>query len=151
MEEMMRRYLCDRYDTEHRLLPAPGDARRYQVLQWVHAAEGTFMLHALAILYARWQQKDGDVARTEAGLKGNVERDFDWLEGELGRQPGRFLVGDAVTAADVMMEFSVDFILTRKLGVHATGDRWRKIGEYVAACQGNERWKAAQRKTGHRL
>ncbi len=61
------------------------------------------MLHSLAILYARWNQKGGDVAATEAGLAVNVQKDLDYLASELGKSKGKFLVGDSPTAADVMM------------------------------------------------
>jgi glutathione S-transferase len=46
-------YLCDTYDKEGRMIPQQQPARK-NVQQWIHAAEGTFLLHALAITYARW-------------------------------------------------------------------------------------------------
>ena len=107
------------------------------------------MLHALAILYARWNQRDGDVSKTEEGLKGNVGKDFDWLESELQRSNGKFLLGDSVTAADVMMEFSLDFIITRQLGMEKC--RWDKIATYLKACQATPTWQKAREKTGHKL
>ena len=137
------------YDTEHRLLSAPGDPKRYQILQWVHASEATYALHALAVLYARWQQKGGDVAATEAALSVNVQKDLDYLESELGKNGGKFLIGDTPTAADMMMEFTVDFILTRELGTK--GKTWEKIERYRKECQSTESWVKAQKKTGHRL
>ena len=85
------------------MLPPLGDPKRYQILQWVHAAEATYMLHSLAILYARWNQKGGDVAATEAGLAVNVQKDLDYLATELGKSKGKFLVGNGPTAADMMM------------------------------------------------
>ncbi|KAK0926762.1 hypothetical protein LTR57_003804 [Friedmanniomyces endolithicus] len=142
-------YLCDKYDTEHRLLPPLGDPKRYQVLQWVHAAEATYMLHSLAILYGRWNQKGGDVAATEAGLALNVQKDLDYLASERGKSKGMFLVGDGPTAADVMMEFSVDFILTRELGTK--GREWERVDQYRKDCQSTATWKKAQKKTGHQL
>ncbi|KAK3616805.1 hypothetical protein LTR56_025708 [Elasticomyces elasticus] len=142
-------YICDKYDTEHRFLPAIGDPKRYQVQQWVHAAEATYMLHALAITYARWNQKGGDVEATEAGLSVNVQKDFDYLEAELGKSKGKFLLGDSPTAADTMMEFTVDFILTRELGTK--GKTWDEVVAYRKSCQATDGWKKAQKKTGHRL
>ncbi|KAK1057353.1 hypothetical protein LTR33_013666 [Friedmanniomyces endolithicus] len=142
-------YLCDKYDTEHRLLPPLGDPKRYQVLKWVHAAEATYMLHSLVILYARWNQKGGDVEATEAGLAVNVQKDLDYLASELEKSKGKFLVGDSPTAADTMMEFSVDFILTRELGTK--GEQWESVDQYRKDCQVTTTWKKAQKKTGHRL
>ena len=82
----------------------------------MHAAEATWALHALAILYARGNQKDGDVAKTEEGLSRNVIKDMDFLEAELGKSKGKFLLGDYVTAADCMMHFSAVFISDTRIG-----------------------------------
>ncbi|KAK1093112.1 hypothetical protein LTR48_002979 [Friedmanniomyces endolithicus] len=107
------------------------------------------MLHSLAILYARWNQKGGDVEATEAGLAVNVQKDLDYLASELEKSKGKFLVGDSPTAADTMMEFSVDFILTRELGTK--GKQWESVDQYRKDCQVTTTWKKAQKKTGHRL
>ncbi|KAK3678402.1 hypothetical protein LTR78_001699 [Recurvomyces mirabilis] len=142
-------YLCDKYDKEHRLVPALGDPKRYSVLQWVHAAEATFMTHSLAVLYARWSQKDGDVAKTEAGIAVNVQKDLAFFQAEIGKSKGKFLFGENLTAADIMIEFSLDFILARELGVKAQD--WPKVKEYIQACQSTASWQKAQKKTGHKL
>jgi len=52
---------------------------REKIRGWIHAAEGTFMVHALAILYARWFLPE-EVGGREEVLKG--------LEGSLGRNVG---------------------------------------------------------------
>jgi glutathione S-transferase len=84
------------------------------------AAEGTFMIHGLAVHYARWRmpepaKSDGKtLAELEKGLAKNVQGDLDWLESELTEgdgDPKEFLVGDELTVADIMMHFSVQFIL----------------------------------------
>ncbi|KAK4548211.1 hypothetical protein LTR36_010080 [Oleoguttula mirabilis] len=142
-------YLCDTYDKEHRLLPAVGDPKRYAVLQWVHAAEATYALHALAILYCRWFQKDGDVTTTEEGLSGNVRKDMALLNSSLTRSQGKFLFGDEVTAADTMMEFVADFVFARGLGTK--GQTWPRVEQYVMDCQAMPTWQKAQKKTGHKL
>lgn len=65
---------------------------------FIHAAEGTFMVHCLAITYARWfcpqaVRESGGLLELEKGLAVNVCKDLDWLEGELeGR---RFLGGES--------------------------------------------------------
>ena len=147
--ETENRYVCDKYDTEHRLLPAQGDPRRYQVLQWVHAAEGMFALHGIAILYARWFQKTGDVEDTEANMSVTVVKDLDYLEAELGKNAGKFLLGDEVTAADTMMQFSAQFILERKLGTK--GKSWPKIEQWLKECGDRPAYEQAVKKTGHEL
>jgi len=142
-------YLSDNYDVQHRLLPAPADPARYRVLQWVHAAEGTFMLHGLAVTYTRWHQKSGDVKETEEGLSVNVVKDLDHLEAELNKTSDKFLFGNEVTAADIMMEFSVDYILTRELGTK--GKKWPRIDQWLKNCHATESYKRAVEKTGHKL
>ena len=107
------------------------------------------MTHGLAVLYARWNQKDGDVAKTEAGLAGNVQKDLAFFQAELEKGKGKFFFGDKVTAADIMMEFSLDFILARELGSKAQD--WPKVKEYIQACQSTASWQKAQKKTGHKL
>lgn len=107
------------------------------------------MLHSLAVLYARWFMKGGDVDATEAALAGNVQKDLDYFSSALEKSNGKFIVGDAPTAADIMMEFSCDFILTRQLG---TKDKsWPRINKFIQDSQGTATWIKAQKKTGHKL
>lgn len=143
------RYLEDKYDTQHRLLPASGDPKRYEILQWIHAAEATFMLHGLAILYARWFQKDGDPEKTVEGLSTNMTKDLDYLEATLSKNNGKFIVGDSLTAADIMMEFSVDFVLVRELGTKEK--TWPKINEWLNNCHETKTYQDAVKKTGYTL
>ncbi|KAK5127785.1 hypothetical protein LTR85_004901 [Meristemomyces frigidus] len=142
-------YLCDTYDKEHKLLPAVGDPKRYDVLHWVHAAEATYALHALAILYCRWFQKDGDLNKTEESLRVNVHKDMDFLDASLKKTEGKFLMGHETTAADTMMEFTADFVFTRGLGTQ--GKTWPRVEQYVKNCQSTPAWQKAQKKTGHQL
>jgi|SRR5690242_14454581 len=144
-------YLCDTYDKEGKLVPK--DAKeKIKVLQWVHAAEATFALHGLAILYARWNMKDAPEDLLEAAEKGmsvNVQNDMSWLESELSLAPGQFLVGDHPTAADIMMHFSVTLIIARELGTN--GKQWPNIDKWLRACEDSEGYKRAVKKTGHNL
>ena len=147
------RYLCETYDKYHTLIPSSA-TDRIKVQQWVHAAEATFALHALAILYARRNipadASAGVLEAAEAGMAANVRNDFAWLEKELGASTGRFLVGDRVTAADVMMQFSVAFILKRGLGVKE-GEEGERVRKWMEACEGSEGYRRAVERTGHRL
>lgn len=146
---MCNRYLCDTYDKQNKLLPPVGDPKRYAVLHWVHAAEATYALHALAVLYCRWFQKDGDVAKTEEGASVNVQKDLDYLGQVLEMSKGKFLLGEQLTAADCMMEFTADFVFARKLGTQ--GKSWPRVEQYVKDCQATSTWQKAQKKTGHKL
>lgn len=65
--DQLSRYLLEQYDTNSKLLPPKSNpVDRYKAYEWVHAAEGTFMLHALAILYARVSQTNS-ITRTTDG------------------------------------------------------------------------------------
>ena len=126
---------------------------RIKVRQWCHAAEATFALHAIAILYARWNipkdAPEGIVEAAEKGMSANVQNDFSWLETELSLSPGKFLCGDQVTAADIMMQFSADFILARELGMQ--GKEYPNVNKWLEACKETEGYKRAVEKTGYKL
>ncbi|KAF2856470.1 glutathione S-transferase [Plenodomus tracheiphilus IPT5] len=145
-------YLCETYDKEGRLLPHDPE-ERVKVRQWVHASEATFVLHALAILYAQWNiPKDvpkGTIETMEKGMSVNVQNDLSWLETELSLSTGNFLRGDHVTAADIMMQFSADFILARGLGTQ--GKEFPNITKWPEACTSTETYQRAVKKTGHKL
>lgn len=79
----------------------------------------------------------------------NVGKDFDFLEGELAKNKTKFLCGDHVTAADLMMQFSVDFILLRQLGTK--GKKWERVEQWLQDCKSTETYKRAVQKTGHKL
>jgi glutathione S-transferase len=79
----------------------------------------------------------------------NVQNDLSWLETELSLSQGAFLCGDHVTAADIMMQFSAEFILERELG---TGGReYPGIRRWMESCRGTEGYKRAVEKTGYKL
>jgi glutathione S-transferase len=75
---------------------------RTRIKMFIHAAEGTFMAHCLAITYARWFSPPSITASSlkelEAGLAINVCKDLDWLNEELKGKT--FLAGEKVTAAE---------------------------------------------------
>lgn len=106
-------YLCDKYDTKGSLLPRGDDLPdRGQVIQWLHAAEATFMVHAIAIIYTRWHlpetAKDALPAMEKAMSK-NIHNDLNWLEGQLKEQKERgsdWIVGERLSIADIQMQFA---------------------------------------------
>lgn len=55
----------------------------------------------------------------------------------------------SVTAADIMMQFSADFILARELGTK--GKEYPAIRKWLEACKGTEGYQKAVEKTGHKL
>ena len=144
---MSARYLCEHYDKSHRLLPTD-EAQRIKVREWIHAAEGAFMVHCLPIVYVR--RIDATAAEKIApGLAGNVAKDLDWLETELNGGNGRYLVGDHVTAADTMVAFSVQFIFWLKLA--PKNRRWEGVEAWLRQVEAGETYQRAVAKTGHRL
>lgn len=140
-------YLCEKYDQNHQLMPADL-AQRTQVRIWMSASEGTFLTHALAIMYGSGAAANA-ADKISAGLTPQVHRDFDWLEAELKKGSGRFLVGDHLTAADTMMGFSVAFIF--KMGLGVKGKTWPAVNAWLASVEGTETYQRAVEKTGHTL
>lgn len=127
---------------------------RTQVQQWVHAAEGTLMMHGLPVLYVRWfapesAKESGAVDEMVEKLSANVQKNLDWVERTLDASTGGFLVGNSVTAADIMVKFSIDFILARELGTQ--GKKWPKIEAWIKRCEALESYKKAVEKSGHTL
>ncbi|KAH7393344.1 glutathione S-transferase [Cadophora sp. MPI-SDFR-AT-0126] len=147
-------YLIETYDPTQRLLGGQDPILRNRIRSFIHAAEGTFMPHALAVTYARWNATEnmksiGDLQKLEDGLYGNVIRDLEWLDGELkGRE---FLAGERVTAADTMCAFSVQFIFARGLGGNIEPGRFKNVERWLKNCEETESWKRAVEKTGHQL
>ena len=147
------RYLCETYDPSHRLIPQEPKSRA-KVRVWIAAAEGTFMVHGLSVLYARWQmpekgKADGTLDEMEKKLSVNVQKDLDWLEEELKSGNGKYLVGDHLTAADTMVCFSAEFILRRQLGTGGKG--WPAIEKWIKHCESEPSYKRAVEKTGYSL
>ena len=72
----------EKYDKEQELMGGGDEEKRNRVRMFIHAAEGTFMVHCLAITYARWfsppsVHESGDLKKLEEGLAINVGKDLD--------------------------------------------------------------------------
>jgi glutathione S-transferase len=94
--------------------------------------------------------------RMEALLSVNVLKDLDWLEAELAKNEGGYLVGKRLTAADVMMHFSIQFIFGKRLGLKKMdpaerNGRWKHVSKWFERCEGSGGYKEAVRKTGYTL
>ena len=117
------------------------------------------MIHALAVLYARLvipdqAKSDGTLDKLELGLSKNVHNDLDWLEKELEKTGGRYLVGSTLTAADVMVAFSIEFIFARELGLKGqpeTEGKWQGIRRWLEGMQEEEGYRKAVQRTGYKL
>jgi glutathione S-transferase len=129
---------------------------------WIHASEATFLLHAVAITYMRSSLPQSSLKhsdygdRMEASLSVNVLKDLDWLESELAKNNGGYLVGKTLTAADVMMHYSIQFIFGKRLGMKKLDPaerkgRWTNISAWFEKCEGSNGYKDAVKKTGYTL
>lgn len=151
---MIYRYLCETYDKSSKLLPSDA-APRAKAYEWLHAAEGTFMLHSLAIFYARWKIPRGGkeyVPELEKALSADIHNDLDWIESALKEQKSKgneFLVGDGLTVADIMMQFSIEFIFKWKLGTR--GGNWPETEAWLKRTMARPAFKKAVEKSGYTL
>lgn len=113
------------------------------------------MLHALAILYARWKIPEAAreyLPEMEQGMAANVLNDFRWIEGALKEQKRKgseFLVGSELSVADIMMGFSVEFILERKLGTERGG--WPETEAWLGRMRGRSAYMRAVERNGYTL
>ena len=117
------------------------------------------MIHALAILYARLRmptpaQTDGTLDELETTLGANVMNDLNWLESEL-RHDKKYLVGENLTCADIMVAFSVQFIFARQLGLkqrdRTPQDDWKLVREWLKRMENEKGFVTAVERTGYRL
>ena len=97
-------YILERYG-DGRLAPPVGSSERAGYLQWLHFAEST-AFPPLGIVV--WLTRYRDDAQHQSDLledaRGRAAAGLDLLERELGGKP--YLVGDAFTAADIMLGFT---------------------------------------------
>ena len=147
MVTVISRYLCENYDIAHRLLPADR-IQRTKVREWIHVAEGAFMVHCLPTVYIR--RTDATAAeRLSHDLKQYVSKDLDWLEAELERGNGKYLVGDHVTAADTMVAFSIQFIF--RMDLAPRDKRWERVEAWLRHMEVQESYERAITRTGYKL
>lgn len=116
------------------------------------------MLHSLAIMYTRWfirpeDESNGALSALENGMSGNVKNDLDFLESSLAKNAAGqnsdtplFLVGNKLTAADIMMVFSAEYVLNRKTGTE--GSSWPHVEKWLRGLEARPAYKKAQ-EAGH--
>ncbi len=115
-------YLVGRYGNG-RLVPAAGTAERLRYTYWLHYAEGSIQPLLLMKLFFDRIEKGpmpffvrpfakGIVDKARASfVVPNLERQLDYLEGELGRSG--WFAGDEFSAADVQMSFPLEAAVVR--------------------------------------
>lgn len=162
----LRRYILENYDTIHKLdgkLSSATKQTRQKVLEFIHAAEATIMLHCLAILYLRASASaissspsPSTLDEMSSILAINVRMDMDYLEGELKSRKEEsgdeevYLAGE-FSAADTMMLFGVLFIFKRDLTAGKALGEWKELEKWVGRCTQRDGWRRAVEKTGFEL
>ena len=118
-------YVLERYGAG-RLAPPIGSPLRGPFLQWMHFAEATAFPPLGVIVWHAVYQGDADAnPGAIAAARERAAASFDLLERALGGDD--YLVGNAFSAADVMMGFTL--LAGRLLGV--LDERWPRLGRYL--------------------
>ncbi|CCT71989.1 related to GTT1-glutathione S-transferase [Fusarium fujikuroi IMI 58289] len=146
-------YLIESYDSASRLLPQETYARA-SVREWIQASEGTFMMNAVPIIMARMgmpKEAAQYVSGLEAAIAPRVHEAMQWFEAELESGPtkGQFIVGTGLTAADIMMGFSIECIFAMKLGTESQD--WPLISKWLANIKERKAYRTAVEKTGYSM
>ena len=154
-------YLLEREDHNGRLMPKLEILNRHedrsQIREFIHAAEGSIMVHALPYIYARRISREA-AEMLKPGLQAIVAKDLDWVEHHFIRKVEEarrsedlgWLIGWEVTAADTMMGFSVQFVLVNELAGkdEDVKGKWPKVRRWLKMIEGREAYHRAVKKTG---
>jgi len=118
-------YILERYG-HGRLAPAPDSPDRPIYLQWLHYAESSaFPPVGIIVWLLRYRGgEDGEDGLLE-DARARAASALSFIECEIGE--GAHLVGDAFTAADIMMGFSL--LAARSVGV--LDDRFPRLTAYL--------------------
>ncbi len=115
-------YLVERYGNG-RLIPAAGTPERLRYPYWLHYAEGSLQpMLLMKLIFGRIEKgpmpffvkpiaKAISAKVSEGFISPNLERNFDYLEGELGRST--WFAGEEFSAADVQMSFPLEAAVSR--------------------------------------
>ncbi|UAJ09282.1 glutathione S-transferase family protein [Glacieibacterium megasporae] len=121
------------------LAPAPGTPLHEAYLEWLHFAEGSAMLPFMLALYT------GRLGNAAAPLKPRIDEQvashLAFFDAELGDND--WLVGNALSGADIMMSFVAEIAATR--GPIADFPR---ILDYAKRIQARPAWRAALERGG---
>jgi len=145
-------YILENYDPTKSMFGNGNLQQKEEIRRFIHMSEGVFMIHLLAIPFARWFATPGceELKKIEAGVLGMVWKDLDWLESHLQTTKTDYLVGNTLSAADTMMLYCIQLIFIRYCGGR-TMDEWKEIKAWVERCEAREGWKRCVRETGHSL
>lgn len=98
-------YLLERYG-EGRLAPPAGSPERAAFLQWLHFAESTaFPPLGIVVWLSRYRQDGDEHGAIIEDARERAASGLEFLERALGEEG--YLLGDAFSAADIMMGFTL--------------------------------------------
>lgn len=122
-------YILERYG-EGRLAPPVGSPLRGPFLQWLHFAEATaFPPLGIVIWLSVYREESDDLSALVRDARERAASSFDFLERGLAGKT--YLVGEAFSAADIMMGFT----LTAARMVGVLGDRHPNVAAYLDRLQ----------------
>lgn len=121
----MVHYLLERYGGG-RLQPTPGTPESSHFLQWSWFAEASLARPLGDIVHHRWLKPEAErIPAVVEGARQRAEICLDAVEAAVAERD--FLLGDELTAADVMMGYSL--VLARR--VEVLDDRYPKLLDYL--------------------
>jgi glutathione S-transferase len=130
-------YLVERYGAGQ-LAPPIGAAERAQYLQWSHYAESTAFPPLGIVVWLTLYRTDASAhPEIVADARDRAAAGFEFLEKQISGDG--YLVGEAFTAADVMMGFTL--IAARTLGV--LDERFPKLAQYVGRLESRPAYQKA--------
>jgi glutathione S-transferase len=122
-----------------RLGPAQGTEGWPAYVEWLHYAEGSAMLPLLLNLYV---MRLGDAgAPLHPRIQSEIDNHFGHVSAALGDRP--FLMGDALTGADVQASFAVE--AARAMGKLQP---YPNLSAYLDRLHGRDAWKRALERGG---
>ena len=116
-------YLIDRYDVEHKLVPAAGTPTRLRYTYWLHFAEGSAMSPLLMKLvfnhiekapmpfFAKPIAKAISKKTKESFIEPQIKAHLDYIESEL--EKSTWFAGGRLTGADIQMSFPLEAAAAR--------------------------------------
>lgn len=92
-------------DEQQRLRPAPNTPEYTHYLEWLHFAEGSLGLPIIAHMFMLREERDGKQPM-DGYIAKEIALDFGYIEATLAARS--HFAGDAFSAADIMMTFSLE-------------------------------------------
>lgn len=131
-------YLCERHGGAS-LVPGRGTDDHIRHLEWMHFAEGSAMTPILLRVYTA--RLGAAAAPLEARITQQLESHFAYMESRL--RPSGHFVGDALSAADVMLSFPAEIAVMQGMAPHYPG-----LAGFVNMCHDRPAWRRAREKGG---